>query len=39
MAKFGPIFKIFVSVPPFLIVPNPFLAKKIQSDNLKSENF
>ena len=28
MAKFGPFFKFFVSVPPFLIGLNPFLAKK-----------
>ena len=28
MAKFGPIFKMFVSIPPFLMALNPFLAKK-----------
>ena len=38
-AKFGPIFKFFVSVPPFRMVLNPFWEKKIHSDNFQSENF
>ena len=38
-AKFGPIFKMFVSIPPFLIVLNLFLAKKISIKQFSIRKF
>ena len=39
MAKFGPIFKIFESIPSYLIVLNPFLAKKFNQTIFNQKKF